>query len=141
MNTILYWATILSPIVGVVAIIVALIIARRSSDETKRQIDAVYNLLDVFVASQNPTMLEAKRKYEQQIEQLNQQIQKLEEEIQYFSPYFGRGPRVYDCDELSKKGKQCEQLESLENKRNEIQGYLDLINAYLQKAKNHEWFV
>ena len=137
-NPILTLATILSPIVGVVAIIVALIIARRSSNDTKRQIDAVYNLLDVFVASQNPTMLEATRKYEQQIEQLNQQIQKLEEDIQYFSPYFGRGPRVYDCDELSKKEKQCEQLEYLENKRNEIQGYLDLINAYLKKAKNQD---
>ena len=136
MNTILYWATILSPIVGVVAIIVALIIARRSSNETKRQIDVVYNLLDVFVASQNPTMIEAKRKYEQQIEQLNQQIQKLEEDIQCFSPFFGRGPRINDYDELSKKEKQCEQLEYLESKRAEMQGYLDLINAYLQKAKN-----
>ena len=62
MNPTLFWATVLSPIVGVVAIIVALIIARRSSKETKKQIEAVYNLLDVFVAAQNPTMLEAKRK-------------------------------------------------------------------------------
>ena len=68
------WATVLSPIVGAVAIIVALIIARRSSNETKRQISAVYNLLDVFVASQNPTMMEAKRKYEQQIAGLDKQI-------------------------------------------------------------------
>lgn len=135
-NPILTLATILSPIVGVIAIIVALIIARRSSNETKRQIDAVYNLLDVFVASQNPTMLEAKRKYEQQVEQINQQIQQLEEDIRCFSPFFGRGPRVNDFDEFSKKEKQCEQLERLESNRNEIQGYLDLINAYLKKAKN-----
>ncbi len=138
MDTILLWATIISPVVGVIAIIVALIIARRSSNETKQQIRAVYNILDVFVASQNPMMMEAKKKYELQIEGLNQQIQKLEEDIQCFSPYFGRGARVDDCDELYKKEKQCEQLEGLENKRNEIQDYLDLINAYLQKAKNKD---
>lgn len=138
MNTILYWSTVLSPIVGVIAIIVALIIARRSSNETKRQIDAVYNLLDVFVASQNPTMLEAKRKYEQQVEQYNQQIQQLEEDINYYSPFFGRGARIEDCEELDKKAKQYEQLECLESKRNEIQGYLDLINAYINKAKRQD---
>lgn len=63
METILAWATIASPIVGVIAIIVALVIAHRSSKETKEQIEAVYNLLDVFVAAQNPTIMEAKRKY------------------------------------------------------------------------------
>lgn len=135
MNSVLLWATIFSPIVGVIAIIVALIIARRSSKETKQQIDAVYNLLDVFVAAQNPSMMEAKRNYEQQLEQLNQQMQKLEEDIQCFSPFFGRGARINDYDELYKKEKQCEQLECLEKKRNEIQGYLDMINAYINKAK------
>ena len=67
MNTVLFWATVLSPIVGVIAIIVALIVARSSTKEIKRQVDATYNLLDVFVAAQNPTMLEAKKQYEQQI--------------------------------------------------------------------------
>lgn len=37
MNSVLSWATVLSPIVGVIAIIVALIIARRSSKETKNK--------------------------------------------------------------------------------------------------------
>ena len=60
MNTVLFWATVLSPIVGVIAIIVALIVARSSTKEIKRQVDATYNLLDVFVAAQNPTLLEAK---------------------------------------------------------------------------------
>ena len=37
-NVIMFWATVLSPIVGVIAIIVALIIAHQSSKDTKKQI-------------------------------------------------------------------------------------------------------
>lgn len=135
MNTILTWATIASPIVGVVAIIVALVIAHRSSNETKKQIEAVYNLLDVFVAAQNPTMMEAKRKYEQQLVELDKQIKNLDEDIQTFSPFFGRGTRDETMDELFKKNAQCEQLEMLENKRNEIKGQLDLIMSYIERAR------
>lgn len=51
MSSVLSWATVASPIVGVIAIIVALIIAHRSSKETKQQIEAIYKLLDVFVAA------------------------------------------------------------------------------------------
>ena len=136
MDSVLSWATVLSPVVGVAAIIVALIIAQRSSKETKNQIAAVYNLLDVFVASQNPAMMEAKRKYEQHISDLNKQIQELEEEIQTnnFPPPGGPLVNVYDV--LFKKNEQCERLEVLENKRKELEGYLDLINAYIQKSKN-----
>lgn len=136
MNSILSWATVLSPIVGVIAIIVALIIAHRSSKETKKQIDAVYNLLDVFVAAQNPTMMEAKRKYELQLAELDKQIQCLNEDIQTFSPFFGRGPLVEDMDELFKINEQCKQIEELENKRKEAQEYLDLIQSYLSKTKH-----
>lgn len=135
MNTILTWATIASPIVGVIAIIVALVIAHRSSKETKKQIDAICNLLDVFVAAQNPTMMEAKREYEQQLVELDTQIKNLDEDIQTFSPFFGRGARVETMDELYKKNAQCEQLEVLESKRDEIKGQLDLIMSYLERAR------
>ena len=81
MSSVLSWATVASPIVGVIAIIVALIIAHRSSKETKQQIEAIYKLLDVFVAAQNPTMIEAKREYELQLAELNKQIKELEDDI------------------------------------------------------------
>ena len=136
MNSILLWATVLSPIVGVIAIIVALIIAHRSSKETKQQINAVYKLLDVFVAAQNPTMMEAKKKYELQLAELDKQIHDLKEDIQFLSPFFGRGPLVEDMDELFKKDEQCKQLEVLESKRAEMQEYLDLIQSYLSKTKH-----
>lgn len=135
MNSVLSWATVLSPIVGVVAIIVALIIAHRSSKETKQQIDAVYKLLDVFVAAQNPTMMEAKKKYELQLAELDKQIHGLEEEIQTFSQFFGRGALVEDMDELFKKDKQCKQLEVLESKRKELEEQLGLIQSYIDKVK------
>ncbi len=136
METILAWATIASPIVGVIAIIVALVIAHRSSKETKEQIEAVYNLLDVFVAAQNPTMIEAKRKYEQDLAILNKQIQDLEEDIQTISnPYLGRGALNEVADELFKKNEQCKQLEFLESKRDEIKGQLDLILSYIERTK------
>lgn len=135
MSSVLSWATVLSPIVGVIAIIVALVIAHRSSKETKKQIDAVYNLLDVFVAAQNPTMMEAKRKYELQLAELDKQIQCLNEDIQTFSPFFGRGPLVEDMDELFKKDKQCKQLEVLESKRKELEEQLGLIQSYIDKVK------
>ncbi len=135
MDIFLSWATLLSPIVGVIAIIVALVIAHRSSKETKKQIEAVYNLLDVFVAAQNPTMMEAKRKYEQQLVELDKQIKKIVEDIQTFSPYFGRGTRGEAMEELFKKNAQCEQLEVLESKRDEIKGQLDLILSYIERTK------
>ena len=47
---IMFWATVLSPIVGVIAIIVALIIAHGSSKDTYKQIKGIYNLLDVYIA-------------------------------------------------------------------------------------------
>ena len=51
-------ATVISLLVGVIAIIVALIIARRSSKETKQQTESVYNQLDIFVTAQNLNMME-----------------------------------------------------------------------------------
>lgn len=135
METILSWATILSPIVGVIAIIVALVIAHRSTKETKKQIDAVYNLLDVFVAAQNPTMMAAKREYERQLVELDEQIKNLHKDIQTFSPFFGRGAMVETMDELFKKNAQCEQLEILESKRKEMEEQLNLILSYIERTK------
>lgn len=135
METVLLWATILSPAVGAIAIIVALIIANRSSKETKKQIEAICNLLDVFVAAQNPTMMEAKREYERQLVELDKQIKNLDEDIQTFSPFFGRGAMVETMDELYKKNAQCEQLEVLENKRKETENQLNLILSYIERTR------
>ena len=92
----LFWVSVASPIVGCMAIVVALIVSHISSKENKKQIKAIYELLDVFVAAQNPSMMEAKREYERQLAELNNQIHELKEDIQIVSPFFGRGPKIED---------------------------------------------
>lgn len=62
MECITQWATLLSPIISVIAIIVALCIARSSSKDVQKQIDAIHNLLDVFIAANNLDIVEAQRK-------------------------------------------------------------------------------
>lgn len=136
MSSILLWATVASPIVGVIAIIVALIIAHRSSKETKQQIDAVYKLLDVFVSAQNPTMMEAKRKYELQLVELDKQMQKLSEDIQTDNFPLPGGPRIHVAEVMEDKIHKFEQLELLESKRKEIEENLKLIQSYLERAQN-----
>lgn len=136
MSSIFLWATVASPIVGVIAIIVALIIAHRSSKETKQQIDAVYKLLDVFVAAQNPTMMEAKRKYELQLVELDKQMQKLSEDIQTDNFPLPGGPRIHVAEVMEDKIHKFEQLELLESKRKEIEENLKLIQSYLERAQN-----
>ena len=121
MNTVLFWATVLSPIVGVIAIIVALIVARSSTKEIKRQVDATYNLLDVFVAAQNPTMLEAKKQYEQQLMQLDQQIEaaKVDVETTHLPSYVVN--RLEAADAAERQLKRIQYLEDLINQRKEVE--------------------
>lgn len=135
MNTVLFWATVLSPIVGVIAIIVALIVARSSTKEIKRQVDATYNLLDVFVAAQNPTMLEAKKQYEQQLVQLDQQIEvaKVDVETTHLPSYVVN--RLEAADAAERQLKRIQYLEELINQRKEVEEKLSLIQSYLDKTK------
>jgi DNA-binding transcriptional regulator YbjK len=135
MNSIQFWASVASPIIGCLAIIVALFISRISSKENKSQIKAIYDLLDVFIATQNPIMMEAQREYEQQLAELNNQIDELEEEIQTVSPFFGRGPKIEDMEELYEKKEMCKQLKNLEDKREMMKGQLNLILSYIERTK------
>ena len=134
MNTVLFWATVLSPIVGVIAIIVALIVARSSTKEIKRQVDATYNLLDVFVAAQNPTMLEAKKQYVQQLAQLDQQIEAAKDDIETIRHPFGFVNRLEAAEAAEDQLKRIQYLEGLMNQRKEVEEKLNLILSYIQKA-------
>lgn len=89
-------ATIASPIIGVIAIIVALIISYRSSRDAQRQID-------VFMASQAPKMLEALEDYQQQLAQIGQQIANAQQEYNIVNPFYGRGPRIDDIEYEQKR--------------------------------------
>ena len=133
----LFWVSVASPIIGCIAIIVALIVSHISSKENKKQIKAIYELLDVFVAAQNPSMMEAKREYERQLAELNNQIHELKEDIQTVSPFFGRGPKIEDMEELYEKKEMCKQLKDLEDKRKVMEGQLKLILSYIERTKNN----
>lgn len=135
METIQFWTTVSSPLVGVVAIIVAFIISHHSTKKAQQQINAVYNLLDVFVAAQTPTMIEAKQKYENQLSKLDSLIEEQKEDIQIIrNPFLGQGPLIDIVEESYRKKEQYEQLAALEDKRKEIQGQLSLIQSFFDRT-------
>ena len=136
MSTLLQWSTVLSPILGVIAIITALFIARHSSRDAEKQIKAIYNLLDVFVAAQNPNMMVAKKQYEQQMAQLDEQIKEAKEEFEIVNPFFGRGGAlINDIEYLEEKNQQKQHIDDLLRQRKELENQLDLIQSYLDKVK------
>lgn len=133
-DTISFWATVLSPIVGVIAIIVALIIANRSSRDAEKQVTAIHNLLDVFVAAQNPNMVEAMQHYKQQLARLDEQIEAAKEDLETVDPFFGRGPKIEDVEYLAEKERQKQHLNDLQKQRDKIEMQLNLILSYLTKV-------
>ena len=56
-DNLVQWATLLSPIVSVIAIIVALHVARSSSKDAQSRF-AIRHLLDVFIAANNLDIVE-----------------------------------------------------------------------------------
>lgn len=133
-DTISFWATVLSPIVGVIAIIVALVVAKDSSDDAQKQIKAIYNLLDVFVAAQNPNMMTAMQHYQLQLAQLDEQIEAAKEDLETVDPFFGRGPKIEDVEYLAEKERQKQHLNDLQKQRDKIEMQLNLILSYLTKV-------
>ncbi len=97
------WATLLSPIISVIAIIVALIIARSSSKDAKTQITAIRHLLDVFVAANNLDIVEAKRKYQQLLVEINRKIEDAQMEVDIVSPFFVGGAKLTKLRKFKKK--------------------------------------
>lgn len=134
-DTIQFWATFASPIVGVIAIIVALFISHSTSKKIQKQVDAAYDLLDVFVAAQNPTIIEAKRKYEQQLNELDNLISKAEESLQITNPFLYQGPRIDMVMNLQNKKEIREDIKELQHKREKVQESLNLIQSYIDRTK------
>ena len=135
-NLIMFWATVLSPLIGVIAIIVALVIAHQSSKDTKKQITGIYELMDVFVAAQNPSMLEAKRQYTLQLEQINQQIKEAELDLNTVHyPFYGRGPKIDDIEAEMENQERVDKLVHLKKIKSELESKLKSIEVYLEKVQ------
>lgn len=126
-------ATLISPIISAFAIFVALFIARRSSKDAQEQIKAIHHLLDVFVAANNLNIVEAQRKYQQQLRELVPLIENAQMEVDIVNPFRG-GARIDQVMEAEKEAKQQAYLNQLLKKRREIEINLSLINDYINKA-------
>lgn len=133
LNGLTQWAALLSPIISVIAIIVALSVARSSSRDAQEQIRAIRHLLDVFVAANNLDIVEAQRKYQQQLVELDSQIEDAQMEVDTVYPFVG-GARIDHIIAAQEKAEQKAYLNQLLAKRKEIEVNLSLIQDYIKKA-------
>lgn len=133
LDSLTQWATLLSPIISVIAIIVALSVACSSSKDAQQQINAIRHLLDVFVAANNLDIVEAQRKYQRQLAELDSQIEDAQMEVDTVYPFVG-GARINHIIAVQEKAEQIEDLAQLVAKRKEIEANLSLIQDYIQKA-------
>jgi hypothetical protein len=127
------WATLLSPIISVIAIIVALYVARSSSKDAQEQIKAIRHLLDVFIAANNLDIVEAQRKYQRQLVELDGQIEDAQMKVDTVYPFVG-GARIDHIIAAQEKAVQKAHLDQLLAKRKEIEINLSLIQDYIRKA-------
>jgi hypothetical protein len=127
------WATLLSPIISVIAIIVALYVARSSSKDAQEQIKAIRHLLDVFIAANNLDIVEAQRKYQRQLVELDGQIEDAQMKVDTVYPFVG-GARIDHIIAAQEKAGQKAHLNQLLAKRKEIEINLSLIQDYIRKA-------
>lgn len=132
-DNLVQWATLLSPIISVIAIIVALHVARSSSKDAQKQIAAIRHLLDVFVAANNLDIVEAQRKYQQQLVELDKEIEDAQMEVDIVYPFVG-GARIDHVIAAQEKADQKAHLDQLLAKRREIEVNLSLIQDYVKKA-------
>lgn len=133
MGNLTEWATLLSPIISVIAIIVALNVARSSSKDTQQQINAIRHLLDVFVAANNLDIVEAQRKYQRQLAELDSQIEDAQMDVDTAYPFVG-GARIDHIIAAQEKAEQKAYLNQLLAKRKEIEVNMFLIQDYIKKA-------
>lgn len=134
-DCIVTWATILSPIVGTIAIIVSICISRKSSQDTQRQINEIRNLLDVLVAIHNLNAFEAQKQYEKELEAVNREIEELMDDIDTIvSPFLG-GALIDRIHEQENRSALKRELQELMAKRKEIEYSLSLIDNYIKKTK------
>lgn len=108
-----------------IAIIVALCIARSSAKHTQKQID-------VFMASQAPNMLEALGKYEQMLEEINSQINDAEIRYKAESRFIRNGALIEEISYQESKKKQKQYLDKMISERERIELQIRLISSFLQ---------
>ena len=115
-DNLVQWATLLSPIISVIAIVVALHVARNSSKDAQKQIAAIRHILDVFVAANNLDIVEAQRKYQRQLANLDKEIEDAQSKFDTVPPFIG-GAKIHQIMAVQEKVEQKEHLDQLLAKR------------------------
>ena len=129
-------ATISGPIISAIAIGVALWISMRSSKDAQKQIDELHNLLEVFVASQTPALLDALQQYKKQLNQLDTQIKHDAFSLSCMKNDFRRmsGARIERIEVAEEEKQKSKDLQELKSKRAQVERQINLIETYLKKA-------
>lgn len=141
MNTVLDWAAVASPIIGAIAIVVALIIGHRSSKDAKKQIASICNLMEVFIASQNLTIMDAKRQYEKQLHELNLKIKDAVEREQQIALSLFDPTNILSLGmiiDMKKIDKQQKKINKLLKEKKEVEENLNLIQSYFDKSASQK---
>ena len=90
-------------------------------------------MLDVFVAANNLDIVEAQRKYQRQLAELDKQIEDAKFDVDTVYPFVG-GSRIDKIVAAQEKIEQIEYLDQLLVKRKELMVNLALIDDYINKA-------
>ena len=101
--------------------------------DAREQIKSIRNLLDVFVAANNLDIVESRRKYQQQLRELNNMIEDAQMEVDIVNPFVG-GVRIDRIMDAQEKARQIDRLNQLLTKRKEIEINISLIQDYINKA-------
>ena len=138
MELVLQIATIAGPIISAIAIGVALWISGRSSKDAQKQIDELHNLLDVFVASQTPAMLDALQQYQRLLNQLDEQIEDTKFHLSCFKKDFRwmSGVGINRIEVAEEERHVSENLQELKSQRSLVDRQIKIINSYLKKASH-----
>lgn len=136
MELVLQIATIASPIIGVVAIIVALRISKKSSEEASHQLRKLEDMLDTFVAVENVKLVSIMQENEKALNKLEPQIEELQNRLLVTES--GGITRIEKIENISNKEKLQIDLQLLLKKKKEFELERSLIISYLQKVKNNK---
>lgn len=128
-------ATIASPIISAIAIVVALIIAKSSTKDAQRQITEVHSLLDVFVSSQNVHIVEEKKKLEEEMNEMMVRIAEQEEALQVIRHPFAFTNSDTAIMDAQEKQNMRSEIMMMKREYNALDHRLSIINDYLEKAE------
>lgn len=115
---------ILTLIVSVIAVVVSLCISRKSSQDAQKQINAIHELLDVFVAVQNLNIFETQQKYKKQLEEVDREIEQINNVL----------PERNFFDINSHIHAQRQKEKELLAKRKKLEHNLSSIDNYIKKT-------